>query len=64
MEDILYNELPDMKQKPNFVITTDFNRICAQDTEINDSLDIEFSELPAYCEFFIQVMNNGTNHTK
>lgn len=61
MEDILYNELPDMKQKPNFVITTDFNRICAQDTEINDSLDIEFSELPAYCEFFISW--NGINKT-
>lgn len=61
MEDILYNELPDMKPKPNFVITTDFNRICVQDTEINDSLDIEFSELPAYCEFFISW--NGINKT-
>ena len=36
-----------------FIIVTDFNDFLAVDTKSNDTLDIKFSEIPSYINFFL-----------
>jgi len=41
------------KHDERFIIVTDFVQFLAKDTLTNDSLDIEFSELPKHYDFFL-----------
>lgn len=42
-----------ISSKPRYIIVTDYARLLAKDTKTNDSLDIEFTQLPKYFEFFL-----------
>lgn len=41
------------KNSIRFIIVTDFNDFLAVDTKSNDTLDIKFSEIPSYINFFL-----------
>lgn len=41
------------KQKPRYIVTTDFVDFFAKDTKTNASLAILFEDLPAYADFFL-----------
>ncbi len=43
----------EISSKPRYIIVTDYNRLLAKDTKTKDSLDIEFTQLPKYFEFFL-----------
>lgn len=47
------NYVDDISSKPRYIIVTDYNRLLAKDTKTKDSLDIEFTQLPKYFEFFL-----------
>lgn len=51
--DEIEQEIVSQKQKPRFIITTDFEMLYAKDTITNDSLAIHFEDLPIYAEFFL-----------
>ena len=51
--DEIEQEIVSQKQKPRFIITTDFEMLYAKDTKTNDSLAIHFEDLPIYAEFFL-----------
>lgn len=47
------NDLAKIKTKPRYVIVTDFKKFLAKDTKTQESLDIDFRELPIYYSFFL-----------
>lgn len=46
-------KLAGVKNKPRYVIVTDYINLLAKDTKTNDTLDIEFKDLPRYFDFFL-----------
>ena len=51
--DSLKNELTQTKQKPRFIMVTDFKTLLAYDTKTTDSLEIEFNALSKHYDFFL-----------
>ncbi|WP_282067508.1 class I SAM-dependent DNA methyltransferase [Bacillus pumilus] len=51
--DQIEQEVFSQKQKPRYIITTDFEMLYAKDTKTNDSLAILFEDLPTNAEFFL-----------
>jgi type II restriction/modification system DNA methylase subunit YeeA len=51
--DKIEEEIVSQKQKPRYIITTDFKMLYAKDTKTNDSLAIHFEDLPTNTEFFL-----------
>ena len=58
--DCVLSDIDNMKKEPSvardkirFVIATDFNQFVALDTRTHDTLDIEFTELGKYFDFFL-----------
>ena len=51
--ELLESEDTKLKINPRFVIVTDFETIVAKDLKTADSLDINFSDLPRYFDFFL-----------
>ena len=47
------NDLAEIKTKPRYIIVTDFKKLLAKDTKTQESLDIDFRELPIYYSFFL-----------
>ena len=47
------NDLAEIKAKPRYIIVTDFKKFLAKDTKTQESLDIDFRELPIYYSFFL-----------
>ncbi len=43
----------EISSKPRYIIVTDYDRLLAKDTKTKDSLDIKFTQLPKYFEFFL-----------
>lgn len=39
--------------KPRYIMVTDFKNVLAEDTQTNDTLDVEFERLPQKFEFFL-----------
>lgn len=54
--DVSKNTFSTSKDKPRFIIVTDFEKLLAFDTKIWDSLDIIFSELPQNYDFFLPLI--------
>lgn len=58
-DDILKNyieietSIAEIKTKPRYIIVTDFEKLLAKDTKTEESLDIDFKELPKYYSFFL-----------
>lgn len=58
-DDILKNyieietSIAEIKTKPRYIIVTDFKKLLAKDTKTQESLDIDFIELPKYYSFFL-----------
>jgi hypothetical protein len=50
--DSLKNELTQTKQKPRFIMVTDYKTLLAYDTKTTDSLEIEFNALSKHYDFF------------
>ena len=51
--DTLKNDIVNQKQKPRFIIVTDYETFLAYDTKTNDTLDIKIEDLIKYCDFFL-----------
>lgn len=51
--DTIQNDASILKQKPRFIIVTDFQTFLAVDTQTKDTLDISFRELAKYYDFFL-----------
>jgi len=51
--DTLKNEYDSQKQKPRFIIVTDYKTLLAYDTKTTDTLDIDFKELVKHFDFFL-----------
>lgn len=51
--DEIEQEIVSQSQKPRYIITTDFEMLYAKDTKTNNSLAINFEDLPTYAEFFL-----------
>ncbi|MFD1851044.1 class I SAM-dependent DNA methyltransferase [Oceanobacillus bengalensis] len=51
--DKMEQEIVSQNQKPRYIITTDFEMLYAKDTKTNDSLAINFEDLPTNAEFFL-----------
>ncbi|MBS3678746.1 class I SAM-dependent DNA methyltransferase [Ornithinibacillus massiliensis] len=51
--DEIEQEIVSQNQKPRYIITTDFEMLYAKDTKTNDSLAINFEDLPTNAEFFL-----------
>lgn len=51
--DIIEQEVISEKQKPRYLITTDFEMLYAKDTKMLDSLAIDIQDLPNYADFFL-----------
>ncbi|MFP7494455.1 DNA methyltransferase [Terribacillus saccharophilus] len=51
--DRIEQEIVSQNQKPRYLITTDFEMLYAKDTKTNDSLAIQFEDLPTSSEFFL-----------
>ncbi|CAM3183298.1 DNA methyltransferase [Filibacter tadaridae] len=51
--DEIGQEIVTQNQKPRYLITTDFEMLYAKDTESNDSLAINFEDLPTSADFFL-----------
>ena len=47
------SDLAEIKTKPRYIIVTDFKKLLAKDTKTQESLDIDFRELPIYYSFFL-----------
>lgn len=46
-------EISSKKSKPRFIIVTNFKEFASKDSKTFDTLNISFSELPLYAEFFL-----------
>lgn len=51
--DEITQEIESQNKKPRYLITTDFEMLYAKDTKTNDSLAINFEDLPTSAEFFL-----------
>lgn len=51
--DEIMQEISEQKQKPRYVIATDFIYFYAKDTKTEDSLAIKFEDLASYADFFL-----------
>lgn len=51
--DEIMQEISEQKQKPRFVIATDFIDFYAKDTKTEDTLAIKFEDLASYADFFL-----------
>jgi type II restriction/modification system DNA methylase subunit YeeA len=51
--DTLKNEVLTQKQKPRFVIVTDYQTLLAYDTKTSDTLDINIKDLVKHYDFFL-----------
>jgi len=51
--DSLKNDAAVMKQKPRFIVVTDFEQLLAVDTKTNDTLDTPIAELAKHYDFFL-----------
>lgn len=51
--DEMEQEISNQNKKPRFIIATDYKMFYAKDTKTNDSLAINFEDLPASAEFFL-----------
>ncbi|AJK86569.1 MULTISPECIES: DNA methyltransferase [Lysinibacillus] len=51
--DEIEQKIVSQSQKPRYIITTDFEMLYAKDTKTNNSLAINFEDLPTYAEFFL-----------
>lgn len=51
--DIFKNDFDKQKQKPRFIIVTDYKTLLAYDTKTKDTLDIEFQDLDKHYDFFL-----------
>jgi type II restriction/modification system DNA methylase subunit YeeA len=51
--DTLKNDIGESKQKPRFIIVTDYERLLAYDTKTADTLDVKFEELVKHYDFFL-----------
>jgi len=51
--DTLKNDIVNQKQKPRFIIVTDYETFLAYDTKTNDTLDIKIEDLIKYYDFFL-----------
>ncbi|SYW07244.1 DNA methyltransferase [Oenococcus oeni] len=49
----LQDKIDAIGSKPRYIIVTDFKNLLAKDTKTQDTLDIEFTKLPQYFEFFL-----------
>lgn len=49
----LEEKINELKSKPRYIIVTDYRGLLAKDTKTNDTLDIEFKNLPQYFDFFL-----------
>ena len=51
--DTLKIEIATQKQKPRFIIVTDYESLFAYDTKLTDTLDIKLEELDKHYDFFL-----------
>jgi len=51
--DTLKNTYASVKQKPRFIIVTDYKTFLAYDTKTTDTLDIDFKEIVKHYDFFL-----------
>jgi type I restriction-modification system DNA methylase subunit len=51
--DTLKNEYSSQKQKPRFIVVTDYKTFLAYDTKTTDTLDIDFVNLTKHYDFFL-----------
>lgn len=51
--DTIKNEVSTQKQKPRFVIVTDYQTLLAYDTKTSDTLDINIKDLVKHYDFFL-----------
>ncbi len=51
--DTLRTDSDTLKQKPRFIIVTDYKTLLAYDTKTTDTLDIKFKELAKHYDFFL-----------
>ncbi|QOY55703.1 class I SAM-dependent DNA methyltransferase [Candidatus Sulfurimonas marisnigri] len=51
--DKLRNDSATLKQKPRFIIVTDYKTLLAYDTKTTDTLDIELTDLTKHYDFFL-----------
>jgi len=51
--DTLKNDIGKSKQKPRFIIVTDYKTFLAYDTKTTDTLDIDFKEIVKHYDFFL-----------
>ena len=51
--DTLKNETASQKQKPRFIIVTDYETLLAHDTKTMDTLDIDIKDLVKHYDFFL-----------
>ena len=51
--DTLKNDIGKSKQKPRFIIVTDYKTFLAYDTKTTDTLDIDFKEVVKHYDFFL-----------
>lgn len=49
----LEDRISNIKSKPRYIIVTDYQHLLAKDVQTGDSLDINFTELPQYFDFFL-----------
>ena len=45
--------IAEIKSKPRYIMVTDFEKLLVKDTKTEESLDIDFKELPKYYSFFL-----------
>ena len=53
-----------LSQKPRFAILTDYKHIVAKDLKLGTNLDIEFTELPNYFDFFLPLAGSEIYNAK
>ncbi|MGG3963071.1 class I SAM-dependent DNA methyltransferase [Heyndrickxia faecalis] len=46
-------QVTDLSAKPRYILVTDFEGILAKDTKTQETIDINFEELPQYFDFFL-----------
>ncbi|MFW3538980.1 class I SAM-dependent DNA methyltransferase [Vagococcus fluvialis] len=51
--DSIEQEISNQNQRPRYLITTDFKTLYAKDTKTDNSLAINFYELPSHADFFL-----------
>mgnify|MGYP003276302345 CR=1 FL=1 len=49
----LQERVDELGSKPRYLLVTDYQHLLAKDTKTNEPLDIEFTKLPQYFDFFL-----------